>query len=242
MKIIYGYFSKFLASNKKQVIFISFCPKKYSRSFAPKLAANNNPSWKIITCDNWADVECALKKNPHALIIHYSKILDEYDSVAEFIHNIKIFIKTKANSNRTQLAVSIDSTSPRSMINELIGSKYVKTIVPCSIDFGCIEYIYSLNALLYHSFFCPKRILDLLPTNTNYTKSSLNVKDSTINVLTPRQREIASLISKDGFSNKKIARILGISESSVKFHVTKIFKKYNIENRSQLTNNILTQK
>lgn len=241
MKLIYTYLNRFFAADKKQVIFISLCPKKHHRAFAPRIKASFNLNWEIISCDNWTDVECALNKNPQALMIHYSKILDEHNSVAEFIHNLKIFIKTKAISDRIQLAVSIDSNSPKNVINELIGSKYIKTVVPSSIDFGYSEYIYSINALLYRSCFCPQRILDLLPSAVNQLKTSIS-KKSNIDNLTPRQKEIAVLISKNGFSNKKIARALGISESSVKFHVTKIFKKYNITNRSQLTNNILTQK
>lgn len=47
---------------------------------------------------------------------------------------------------------------------------------------------------------------------------------------TLRQKEILSLLN-DGHSNKKIGRFLGISESTVKQHFSKIFKMLSVNNR-----------
>lgn len=52
--------------------------------------------------------------------------------------------------------------------------------------------------------------------------------------LTPRQRQIFNLISTRGASNKTIARLLDISESTVKLHTSAILKKYGVKNRTQL--------
>lgn len=52
--------------------------------------------------------------------------------------------------------------------------------------------------------------------------------------LTARQEQILKLIKERGVSNKVIARMLGISESTVKFHVGSILKKYCVRNRTQL--------
>lgn len=52
--------------------------------------------------------------------------------------------------------------------------------------------------------------------------------------LTPRQKQIMDLICSKGASNKHIARILAISESTVKLHVGHIFKKYGVRSRTQL--------
>ena len=51
--------------------------------------------------------------------------------------------------------------------------------------------------------------------------------------LTGRQQEIALLIA-DGNSNKQIARTLDITESTVKAHLTEIFRKAGIVDRLQL--------
>lgn len=48
--------------------------------------------------------------------------------------------------------------------------------------------------------------------------------------LTPREREVLRLL---GTSNKEIAAALGISERTVKFHVTSIFNKLGAETRAQ---------
>lgn len=50
--------------------------------------------------------------------------------------------------------------------------------------------------------------------------------------LSPREREVLRLFA-DGHSNKQIARALGITERTVKFHVTSILNKLGAENRAQ---------
>jgi DNA-binding CsgD family transcriptional regulator len=52
--------------------------------------------------------------------------------------------------------------------------------------------------------------------------------------LTLRQKQIFDLIVNRGVSNKAIARILNISESTVKLHMTAILKKNSVRNRTQL--------
>jgi DNA-binding NarL/FixJ family response regulator len=49
--------------------------------------------------------------------------------------------------------------------------------------------------------------------------------------LTPRQREVLALLGH-GKSNKEIARILDLSEGTVKLHVTAILKALNVSNRT----------
>jgi len=53
-------------------------------------------------------------------------------------------------------------------------------------------------------------------------------------VLTPRQREVKDLICARGLSNKQIARILRITDCTVKVHVSAILKIYKVKNRTQL--------
>ena len=52
--------------------------------------------------------------------------------------------------------------------------------------------------------------------------------------LTPRQRQILDIIVTRGVSNKNIARMLHISESTVKLHMSSILKKFGVRNRTQL--------
>jgi DNA-binding NarL/FixJ family response regulator len=53
-------------------------------------------------------------------------------------------------------------------------------------------------------------------------------------ILTPRQRQILDIVVTRGVSNKNIARMLHISESTVKLHMSSILKKFGLRNRTQL--------
>jgi len=50
--------------------------------------------------------------------------------------------------------------------------------------------------------------------------------------LTPREREIITLLAR-GASNKEMARVLNVAESTVKIHVQSILKKLNLTSRVQ---------
>lgn len=51
--------------------------------------------------------------------------------------------------------------------------------------------------------------------------------------LSNRQKEVVDLVCK-GLSNKEIANQLFITEKTVKFHLTTIFKLSGVKNRTQL--------
>ena len=53
-------------------------------------------------------------------------------------------------------------------------------------------------------------------------------------VLTLRERQILDIVVTRGVSNKNIARMLHISESTVKLHMSSILKKFGLRNRTQL--------
>lgn len=48
--------------------------------------------------------------------------------------------------------------------------------------------------------------------------------------LTPRQQDVLSEVRK-GKTNKEIARALGITDATVKLHMTEVFKAFNVTNR-----------
>lgn len=51
--------------------------------------------------------------------------------------------------------------------------------------------------------------------------------------LSNREAEVAELVSK-GLSNKEVANQLFVTEKTVKFHLTNIYKKMNVKSRAQL--------
>jgi DNA-binding NarL/FixJ family response regulator len=50
--------------------------------------------------------------------------------------------------------------------------------------------------------------------------------------LTPREAEVLGLV-KSGLANKQIARRLGISERTVKAHLTSVFQRIGVADRTQ---------
>ena len=51
--------------------------------------------------------------------------------------------------------------------------------------------------------------------------------------LSNREAEVAELVTK-GLSNKEVANRLFVTEKTVKFHLTNIYKKMNVKSRAQL--------
>lgn len=63
---------------------------------------------------------------------------------------------------------------------------------------------------------------------TQHSNNNQNMPKS----LTPRQQEVVNMMMK-GFSNKKIALEIGIAEATIKMHVTAIFKRLGVNNRTE---------
>lgn len=60
--------------------------------------------------------------------------------------------------------------------------------------------------------------------------------------LTDREREVLELLVKGVTSNRKLARELGVSENTVKFHVRNILDKLHVHNRAQVVGYALRHK
>ena len=60
-----------------------------------------------------------------------------------------------------------------------------------------------------------------------------NDDEAIATLLTPREREIAALVSA-GMSNKEIAQRIEVSAGTVKIHLSNIFQKLNLNNRTSL--------
>jgi DNA-binding NarL/FixJ family response regulator len=53
------------------------------------------------------------------------------------------------------------------------------------------------------------------------------------NVVTPAEKRVLDLVGQ-GYTNKMIAYLLGVSEHTVKIHLAHLYKKTNTHNRIQL--------
>lgn len=73
----------------------------------------------------------------------------------------------------------------------------------------------------------------LIEASTNLVTNAPQQVDSLLDKLTKREKEVALEASK-GLSNKEIARILNITERTVKAHLASIFERLGAKDRLQL--------
>lgn len=86
-----------------------------------------------------------------------------------------------------------------------------------------------VQRIIDREFGMPRKLAEMIKRRNSRTRNTAGEI-----VLTPRQRQIYTLIIEKGASNKAIGRLLSISESTVKLHMTAILKKYGVRNRTQL--------
>lgn len=196
------------------------------------------------------DVECINFKTTHHLFRMISNlkyhtdliILDidklcGYDgvNVLDMIIALKTLINftrcSKPNTTTTPVGLAATLKTDVKLIREVMSTGYITGIYPIGDDFTFDEKILALTALLEHRHHVPQKINKRL----NEKKTSKKIKESSDEItLTPRQQQILDLIVDRGASNKLIARMLNISESTVKLHMTQILKKHSLTNRTQL--------
>ena len=77
----------------------------------------------------------------------------------------------------------------------------------------------------------PPSVLEPNPAISGSEKNSATAPVSSGKTLTNRQQQVLGLVAQ-GMSNKQIAYELGLSEGTVKLHVTAILKLLNVNNRT----------
>jgi len=140
------------------------------------------------------------------------------------VHRIK---SGKPIKRETVLAAIAQTTTDPRLIKEILSVTDIKGVYPRGDAFSLDEKKHAVTELLSGQCHVPQKINELLKSKKK------TVKSSTI-VLTPRQTQILDLITTRGASNKVIAKILGLSESTVKLHLSAVFKKYGVRSRTQL--------
>ncbi|TVP93354.1 MAG: DNA-binding response regulator [Pseudomonadaceae bacterium] len=73
----------------------------------------------------------------------------------------------------------------------------------------------------------------LIGTLHNQVTGTAATKEAKLDQLTQRENEVVHILSQ-GKTNKEIARLLGISERTVKEHLGSVFSKLNVKDRLQL--------
>lgn len=187
----------------------------------------NDLERRVIPSDNWNDLSEKLKLRPKSICFYHSEL--EHTSAINIVNMVGTLSKLVGLDYQITITVSIDKTTPYKLVKELQKSN-ILGIIPSYKDFGFEETLKGIRAQWAELPYWPKHILEQLP---GYKLKTSDAKSSEIK-LTTRQHQILDIINTRGASNKIIARMLNISESTVKLHVSAILRKYNVRNRTQL--------
>jgi DNA-binding NarL/FixJ family response regulator len=135
----------------------------------------------------------------------------------------------KPKRRDTKIIILANQNTEPSLIKELMKFPIVVSISWTLDDPGDFESVGEhLDKILAGDYTNHPKVTQLIKP-----KKKLTVTKSTIK-LTPRQTQIHELIVERGASNKTIANMLGICESTVKLHIGTILKKFGAKNRTQL--------
>lgn len=128
----------------------------------------------------------------------------------------------------TPTIVALTDTAPSDWITEALRLG-IRAVLPRSAT--AEEILHTVVAVAAGLVVLHPDVIDvLLPILPSVGRT---VDDSApVQALTPREIEVLGMIA-EGLGNKAIARRLGISEHTVKFHVSSIFTKLNASSRTE---------
>ena len=198
---------------------------KDSPNLLDKVTSNINARFQM--CKSWSDLSLALYERPKNIVFHIDMVRRHGGTISEFMMMLETMMKYANVPVKPSIGVGIEATTHVSTIKELQKNK-ILAIVPSAKTIG-IEYAReAIKSMLDDEPYWPKDIISKLPGNEN------KAKNKSSHSLTDRQQEVFDLIAKRGLSNKQIARVLNISESTVKIHVSAVMKNLCVRNRTQL--------
>lgn len=182
---------------------------------------------KVVFASNWSEVLELFNEHPTSLCVNCSQI--EESNLFEIITMIETFAKLVGLNKKVSISILVNKTTSLNTVKEAQKSKIIG-LIPDNNDFGINECLRGLQAQWADIPYWPRNIMNMLPGSKQELKK---ITDNEIH-LTPRQKQIFDIVTTRGCSNKHVAKLLGLSESTVKLHMSAIFKKFNVKNRTQL--------
>lgn len=183
----------------------------------------NSNLFRFKVCEDWSELALCLEEAPALLVFHQDMPRISKVTTSEFVSMMSILCRCKHID--TKVAVSIDRPCSAELFKELKSTE-ILGIIPSIAGFGVDASLDAIQNLLAGKSHWPAIAL------AKPTKKREAITNEI--VLTNRQEQVISLIRNRGISNKKIAAMLHITESTVKAHVSEILKKYGVRNRTQL--------
>ena len=195
------------------------------------LSLEKETGYEFIACDticsflNRVNDPCVM--SPSLILLDHDITCSDNAMITDLVSMITTVLSyTNRKNSKTHIAVVINNTCTKEFLKKIQRTS-VNGIVPGTDCLGYNILLSSINTLLEGEYYWPKSVIDLLTEKTNQ-KIKKEIQ------LTPRQKEVLTLVCSRGLSNKKIASVLKISESTVKVHIGTILKSYCVQNRTQL--------
>lgn len=179
---------------------------------------------KILFASSWNEFLSLLKYKPKSVCVNAAHFKNQ--PFIEVLSMVETFSRLINPDNKISISIAVNDDTPYELIKQAQKSQVIG-IVP-NPEFGWQETIRGLAAQFSGNAYWPKNVIDQLPGAKKPTVEKRHIK------LTTRQQQIFEIIVTRGCSNKQVAKLLDISESTVKLHVGCIFKKYGVKNRTQL--------
>lgn len=178
----------------------------------------------MLVGNSWGELSRLIAEKPKLIMCHIDMIERGNGTVAEFMMMVDIL--SKYQNVKPAVAVVIESVTPLTTVKQLQKEK-VQGIIPGLASWPFSEKLTGINAVTAGESYWPKHIISSL-------SGPERKKKMTATSLTERQQQVFDLIAKRGLSNKQLAKLLHISESTVKIHVSSIMKTLCVRNRTQL--------
>jgi len=188
-------------------------------------------SCSIDNCDSWQglmtrlSVLSSLSNLPTSIIIDSNSLKSQKFTITEAVGMISTLYRFSVNAPLC-IGVVLNGTCDLSFIKDIRNENDIMGIIPTPKGFGPDCTLLSIREILNHQTHWPADVLQRFKNSTLPVQLGIQ--------LTGRQTEVFNFICDRGLSNKKIALLMKISESTVKSHVSAILKQYGVRTRTQL--------
>lgn len=196
-----------------------------SKTCTAELATRLQVTWACPT--TWEQLTHALECGHRLVATHIEMIEKSGSTVTEFVNMINSLVKFMPNNDQLKVSVVITKNTNIKIVKELQRTSVTGILLDIN-EFTIDDISDALSHMVAGKSYWPKHILSQLPGNRTTPTIANTIR------LTARQEQIATLICQRGLSNKKVANMLTITESTVKAHVSAILKAYGVRNRTQL--------